>query len=130
MTDDPLDPQADCFKPPETPIEVECLHCGCTYQSDLIQWRVESTADGDLRGFWCCPTPGCGGCGFGFDILPTDPDYHDENGGWISFGDDEDESEWYELEDALPEHDSPEGPPSGNGHGDLPPPDPDDDIPF
>ena len=43
---------------------------------------------GRKHGFWCCPTPGCDGKGFGFDILPTDPTYQDENGGWINFDDD------------------------------------------
>lgn len=34
----------------------------------------------------------CGGCGFGFDILPVDPDYQDERGGWVSDdGDDSDD---------------------------------------
>lgn len=32
---------------------------------------------------WVCPTPGCGAAGFGFDILPTDPEWKDEHGnGW------------------------------------------------
>ena len=89
MSYNPLDSQSDCFKPPETPVEVECLHCGRRYQSNLIEWRVETSAEGDLHGFWCCPIPGCDGRGFGFDILPTDPEYHDEHGGWVSCDDDE-----------------------------------------
>jgi len=57
MTDDPLDPTDDPFGPPEVSIEVECLHCGQQYQSDLIEWRIETDADGGPHGFWCCPTP-------------------------------------------------------------------------
>jgi len=135
MTLDPFDPQDDCFKPPETPVEVECLHCGRRYMSSLIEWRIETSADGALQGFWCCPTPDCGGCGFGFDILPTDPDYHDEHGGWVSFDDDDEEYEegedWYEIEDGQSPRDSLQPPQSGNGHGDPSRPGPhDDDIPF
>jgi hypothetical protein len=89
MAHDPLDPSADPFHPPEIPTEVRFLHCGEEYDSYLIQWRVETGPDGKQQGFWCCPTPGCGGCGFGFDILPTDPEYQDERGGWVS--DDEDD---------------------------------------
>ena len=38
---------------------------------------------GRRHGFWCCPVPGCGGTDFGFDILPVDPNYRDERGGWV-----------------------------------------------
>ena len=78
MSYDPLDSQADPFRPPELSVEVSCLHCGLEYDSYLIEWRVETTVDGSQHGFWCCPTPGCDGRGFGFDILPTDPNYRDE----------------------------------------------------
>jgi hypothetical protein len=97
MSYDPLDPQADPFKPPAIPIEVKCVHCGREYDSYLIEWRVETDIDGTQCGFWCCPTPGCEGHGFGFDILPTDPEYRDENGGWV--WDDEDEAEELEFGD-------------------------------
>ena len=83
MTYNPLDPDRDPFRPPAIPTEVGCLHCGQEYESYLIEWRVETGADGTPHGFWCCPTPGCSGVGFGFDILPTDPDYQDERGGWV-----------------------------------------------
>ena len=78
MSNDPLDPQGDPFGPPETPTEVSCLHCGETYDSYLIEWRIEEDAEGKPHGFWCCPTPGCDGKGFGFDIFPTDPEYQDD----------------------------------------------------
>ena len=54
----------------------------------------EETKDGP-HGFWCCPTPGCDGKGFGFDIFPTDPDYRDEEGNlmWVSDEADGDEDE-------------------------------------
>jgi len=97
MSHDPLDPQADPFKPPAIPIEVQCVHCGREFDSYLMVWRVETGADGAQCGFWCCPTPGCEGHGFGFDVLPTDPEYRDENGGWV--WDDEDEIEDLDFDD-------------------------------
>lgn len=87
----PADPHSDPFHPPEIPTEVQCLHCGEEYESYLIEWREERCADGSVEGFWCCPTAGCGGKGFGFDILPTDPEYQDERGGWVDFDDEEDD---------------------------------------
>lgn len=105
MDYDPLDSQGDPFKPPAIPIEVQCVHCGREYESYLIEWRVETDADGTPHGFWCCPTPGCGGHGFGFDILPTDPEYRDEHGGWVWDDDEEldelDFSEEGELDDVF-----------------------------
>ena len=98
MTHDPLDPKGDPFGPPEVSVEVECLHCGRQYDSYLIEWRIETDADGKQHGFWCCPTPDCGGRGFGFDIFPTDPEYRDERGGWFSC-DEEDFNEDDELDD-------------------------------
>lgn len=84
--------QADPFAPPEISTEVCCIHCGETYDSWQIEWRVEADQEGKERGFWCCPVAGCDGVGFGFDILPTDPSYCDEHGGWVSddLGDDDD----------------------------------------
>jgi hypothetical protein len=130
MADDPLDPQGDPFGPPEVSIEVECLHCGEQYDSYRIEWRVTTDADGKQHGFWCCPTPGCGGMGFGFDILPTDPDYQDERGGWV-WCDDEDIDEDDLDEDFLPEASNDSRKPSGNGHGPVNPTGGEDDqIPF
>jgi hypothetical protein len=127
MPSEPLDPQSDPFHPPDIPTEVECLHCGESYESYLIEWRVQPDADGKQHGFWCCPTPGCDGMGFGFDILPTDPEYRDERGGWVpddeGFGEDDlDEEDWLEDELDLPK-------PNGNGH---PPREggEEDDVPF
>ena len=132
MAYDPLDSQADPFRPPETAVEVSCLHCGQQYESYLIEWRVETSRDGTPHGFWCCPTPGCDGRGFGFDIFPTDPHYHDERGGWVCDDDeefDEDESDWDEVDDLESEGPSSNAPESGNGHGDPRNCGP-DDIPF
>jgi len=138
MTDNPLDPAGDPFGPPEVSVEVACLHCGQQYDSYLIEWRIETDAEGQQHGFWCCPTPGCGGMGFGFDILPTDPNYRDERGGWVHCDDedcDEDFDEDFD-EDALDDDFTSDGPtdrskPSGNGHG-RPKlaDDRSDDIPF
>jgi hypothetical protein len=96
MAHHPPDPDADPFKPPAIPTEVGCLHCGRTFESYLIEWRIKTCADGQPRGFWCCPTPGCDGRGFGFDLLPTDHDYRGEDGERIWVDDDgesEDDSE-------------------------------------
>jgi hypothetical protein len=84
-----LDPDNDPFRPPTVPTVVQCIHCGQQFDSHLIQWREGLDGSGELQGFWCCPTPGCDGMGFGFDILPTDPEYRDERGGWVSFDDDD-----------------------------------------
>ena len=95
-------PDDDCFKPPAIPTEVHCLHCNQEYESYLIHW-VEERRDGEVTGFWCCPTPGCDGKGFGFDILPTDPEYQDENGGWFYDDEDDDEDDELDEEDELEE---------------------------
>ena len=130
MVYNPLDPQGDPFHPPEVPTEVGCLHCGKEYDSYLIEWRVETDAAGEKHGFWCCPTPGCSGMGFGFDILPTDPEYRDEHGGWFSCGDedfDEDDLD----EDFLPDGQTDGHKPGSNGHGRVKPANGDDDeIPY
>jgi hypothetical protein len=94
---DPPDADADPFRPPDIPTLVACLHCGQEYESYRIEWRVERNADGRPRGFWCCPIPGCGGMGFGFDILPVDPTYRDERGGWVY-----EEEEWEEADEEEP----------------------------
>jgi hypothetical protein len=138
MSCDPPDPQKDPFRPPAVPVEVCCLHCGKEYDSYLIEWRIETVEDGSLHGFWCCPTPECSGRGFGFDILPTDPEYRDERGGWVSCDEDEDEDDWDEDDEDWAEdeqdsspNDSPGTQPphrrddsNGNGHQH------DEDIPF
>ena len=130
--DDPLNPDADPFKPPAEAVEVECLHCGRRYQSDLLQWRIETCGDGSQRGFWRCPMPDCDGRGFGFDILPTDPAYHDERGGWV-YGEEGDEVDEAEGEFATDEGDVLrrlfDQTPGEDGHP-LSPADLDDDIPF
>jgi hypothetical protein len=113
--DDPDRPVEDGMQPPAVPTEVFCLHCRQTYESYLIDWRVSTNDRGERHGFWCCPTPGCGGAGFGCDIFPTDPDYKDERGGgWSSDGDDD------ELFDEL--DDEPDHPPGEQpfGGGEIP----------
>ena len=80
---DPLNSEGDPFGPPAIPTLVACLHCGQEYDSYRIEWRIERDVSGSMHGFWCCPNPGCDGKGFGFDILPVDPNYQDENGGWV-----------------------------------------------
>jgi hypothetical protein len=91
----PLDPDADPFRPPAISIIVGCLHCCEEYDSYRIEWRVETGHDGRPHGFWCCPIENCDGKGFGFDIFPVDPDYRDENGEKMWIGDDE------EAEDSV-----------------------------
>jgi hypothetical protein len=104
---DPLDSQADPFRPPAIPTLVGCLHCGEEYDSYRIEWRVEQDRDGRPHGFWCCPIDGCDGRGFGFDIFPVDPDYRDENGErmWV-----EDEGEDLDDSDEEPPADDGQGP--------------------
>jgi hypothetical protein len=140
MSDKPLDPQADPFHPPEIPTEVECIHCGRQYDSYLIEWREFTSPEGKLQGFWCCPTPGCDGLGFGFDILPTDPHYQDERGGWIQDDDDEEEGDedweegededWGDPEDTEHLDDFRQFPDSGNNRNGSGPHNTDDDIPY
>jgi hypothetical protein len=116
----PSDPETDPFRPPAIPTEVGCLHCGQEYESYLIEWRVETDSDGKEDGFWCCPTAGCDGKGFGFDILPTDPTYQDE-------GDEDDEENDDEFSEAETDDDVFDGP------SERPLPDDDNngnDIPF
>ncbi len=95
MANDPTDPENDPFYPPAIPTLVGCLHCGEEYESYQIEWRIETDTDGNPHGFWCCPTPGCDGKGFLFDIFPIDPDYQDERGGWV-WTDDADSDEFEE----------------------------------
>jgi hypothetical protein len=87
---------------------VGCLHCQQTYESYLIEWRIEKCSDGKERGFWCCPTLGCDGRGFGFDIFPTDPDYRGEDGErmWMDDGEESACDETFEPDD----EDSTDGP--------------------
>jgi hypothetical protein len=91
---DPLDSSSDPFGPPKISVMVSCLHCGEEYDSYRIEWRVETGADGKPHGFWCCPTAGCDGKGFGFDILPVDSNYRDERGGWVYCDDDEEDEDF------------------------------------
>ncbi len=77
----PKEALEDPFRPPLVPCAVRCLHCNMEYSSSEIAWR--SNPDGG--GFWCCPTDGCGGMGFNFDIFPLDSDLWEQ--------DDEDEDE-------------------------------------
>ena len=119
---DPLDKANDPFGPPAQPVEVGCLHCGGRFMSDQITWRIETDAEGKQHGFWCCPDPTCDGRGFGFDLLPTDPNYRDENGGWVYDDDDDedyDDDEFDEFDDNAPDSFKP--PKDWTG---------DDEIPF
>jgi len=70
------------FGPPAIPTLVRCLHCGEEYDSWRIEQRPHPQFDHDP---WFCPTTGCDGLGFLFDIYPVDPDWRDENGDlvWI-----------------------------------------------
>lgn len=127
----------DPFRPPDIPVEVHCIHCGEEYESYLIKWVPDETARG--RGFWCCPTPGCDGIGFCFDIWPTDPEWRDENGEKVMFFDDEefDDEEYDESafdEEEFDEEDEEQWSlPDERGHNGDEPDDPtfgEDDIPF
>lgn len=91
------DRSGDPFGPPAIPTLVACLHCGDEYESYLIERRRERDSDGRLRWWWCCPTPGCSGRGFGFDILPIDQDWTDEDGNRIWVEDDDEEDDEFDL---------------------------------
>jgi hypothetical protein len=106
---DPPDADTDPFGPPAIPTMVACLHCGQEYESYLIEWRVKQCADGQMRGFWCCPVPGCDGKGFCFDILPVDPHYQDEFGSvWV-------DADEVQEECNLPEDNEPDDGPQESG---------------
>jgi hypothetical protein len=126
------DPDSDPFAPPEISTEVFCIHCGETYDSWQIEWRVQTCADGTERGFWCCPIPDCDGMGFGCDILPIDPNYRDERGGRRHDGaEDEDwnEDEWDDHSDSTIDLELEEQLPFGDRE-DAPPTSPPGDFPF
>ncbi len=101
----PDERDSDPFRPPKIPTEVHCLHCDKTYESYLIHWEEFETDEG-VRGFWCCPTPGCDGKGFGFDIFPTDKEYRNEQGEKMWFDDDEEPEFFGDADDDDPEGDS------------------------
>ena len=63
----PKEALEDCFRPPDQPCQVQCLHCGQQYSSADIVW-----CEGEDGGFWRCPVEGCDGAGFQFDIHPVD----------------------------------------------------------
>lgn len=94
----------DCFAPPKDPVECYCLHCQLTFMSDKIWFqRIIGRDEGELDGFWMCPTNNCSGAGFTFDIFPTDPD-HPANSGWIDDDEDDyDPEEDEELEEFNPD---------------------------
>ena len=100
-------PETDPYRPPAIPTEVCCLHCGQEYESYLIQWREETDDRGHLHGFWCCPTPGCDGKGFGFDIFPTDPEYRGADGEPMWFTVDDDEEDEDEAAEAFADETEP-----------------------
>jgi hypothetical protein len=91
MVREALNPDNDPFGPPAISTLVHCIHCGEEYDSYKIEWRIERDSDGQPHGFWCCPEEGCDGKGFGFDIFPVDPEYRDENGELMWFGDDDED---------------------------------------
>lgn len=91
----------DPFRPPLEPCAVRCLHCNMEYSSSEITWR--SSPGG---GFWCCPTDGCGGMGFNFDIFPLDSDIWQQ-------GEDLDEDEDIDIEQGPDDRIEP--PPHGEG---------------
>jgi hypothetical protein len=112
-TEDDDDRGGDPFGPPAIPTLVACLHCGDEYESYLIERRRDRDSDGRMRWWWCCPTPGCGGRGFGFDILPIDQDWTDEEGNrmWV---DDDDDDEEGEFDLGLDDDDDDDDPPDWN----------------
>lgn len=95
----------DCFRPPDVPTLVHCLHCGQEYESYEIVWRLNTVDPDDeedrVPGFWCCPVPGCAGKGFGFDIFPIDPECLDERAGWFEDDYEQQAELWESLNPAF-----------------------------
>lgn len=60
----------DIFRPPEEPVQVECLHCGATYSSSEMRWEFRR-GWGAGRAIWWCKDTNCDGAGFEFDICPV-----------------------------------------------------------
>lgn len=65
----PREASEDVFGPPLEPVEVRCLHCGRRFVSSEMVWDRRGADWGPE--FWHCPTQGCAGAGFGFDIFPV-----------------------------------------------------------
>jgi len=70
----------DPIQPPTVATLVKCERCGQEYESSGIEWRLQGDAEG--RPQWACPIPGCTGRGFGFNILPVNRHYQNEDGDW------------------------------------------------
>ena len=64
----PKEALEDPFGPPDKVCVVQCLHCGKQFLSSLMVWRKHGE-----DWLWMCPTEGCDGGGFGFDIHPVPP---------------------------------------------------------
>ncbi|MEM6313076.1 MAG: hypothetical protein AAF743_03270 [Planctomycetota bacterium] len=131
---EPADPDRpdwdDGFQPPEEPTEVGCLHCGEVFESYMM---VRRPIDGMEGEHWCCPTPGCTGIGFGFDIFPTDPDWVDPEGRLqIIHDDDEEDGEFddEEFEDEPADWWKNGGTPEFDGASDDDGPEFEDTLPF
>ena len=93
----PMNRHTDPMRPPLEPRVVRCLHCEQRFDSTEIHWRTEPPTEAQIRaravveaelcalfggeprpphpddehGRWCCPTPGCTGAGYLFDLLPV-----------------------------------------------------------
>lgn len=59
-------PKEDPFGPPETPQDVECLHCSQRYPSSEMVYEFRHG-----MALWWCATPDCDGAGFLIDIYPV-----------------------------------------------------------
>jgi hypothetical protein len=95
------DPDDAPFAPPKENTEVGCFHCRRVYDSYRIELRDGAGPGG--KPAWCCPTPNCGGLGFGFDIFPTDPNWVDPTGHLhCVVDDDDDEFDDEEWDDTPP----------------------------
>jgi hypothetical protein len=104
-TEPAREPPADHFHPPSIPTEVQCMCCYREFDSWKMEWH-EEYRDGEIQGFWCCPTEGCSGRGFGLDIWPTEPHYIDPDGRDLRPGPfDDSEEDLAFLEDPWTEDD-------------------------
>ncbi len=89
----------DVMGPPAEPVECVCIHCNRIFMSDLM---IRIDVDGEAH--WMCPVPGCGACGYQFDIWPVDNGPSEDD--WAEDDEESEEPYDFELEDEDADADS------------------------
>lgn len=69
VTWDPTSDEAkmDPYCPPKKPVLARCDHCRMTYKTDRMIWGTKAGMR-SIAPLWWCPTDGCDGAGYGFDV--------------------------------------------------------------